>query len=131
MHGGVSGWESRRAGILADVCHPDRLGMLDEGTEQAPSPRQLTYRLDGGGIHSDVDELLEHSVGSDDPEGGVLRSGHVPGRFDDAAENGSEGEFRDYGLVGAQQGPQPRLHGQDVGGMLDQFGHQRFRPTAF
>ena len=100
--------------------------MLDERTQQAPALGQLTDCLDGGLIHSDVDELLEHSVGSDDPEGGVLRPGHVPGRFDDAAEHGGKGEFRDDGAVGAQQGPQPRLHGEDVGGMLDQFGHERF-----
>ncbi|GAA1695472.1 hypothetical protein GCM10009808_10880 [Microbacterium sediminicola] len=76
---------------------------MDERPEEAVPFGRSPDRPRFGGVEPDVNELLEHSIGSDDAEGAVAGTDQFDGRLDDPLQDGAEIKLADDGLIGLQQ----------------------------
>ena len=109
VHSRVVARKADRARVVADVLQPDRARIVDEGSEHAAATRGRADRFDGLGTQPDVDEFLEHPVGSDHTEGTVLRADELNGRFDNAAQHRRELQLAHDSGVRRQETAQPCL----------------------
>jgi hypothetical protein len=94
----VTGGEAHGSRVLLDPVQPDGGGVPDQRAEDSAPRGKGADAGDGRRIHPGVDELIEHSVTSDDAEGGVPRRGDLPGGVDDAAQHRGERQLGDDGL---------------------------------
>ena len=83
-HRRVPGGKAVRLRMGADILDPDRPRILDQQAEHAASPRQVADRLPCLVVDADRQEALELAPALvEHSEGGVARSGQLPGSFED------------------------------------------------
>ena len=108
VHRRVLGREAVRARVLADVVHPQRLGVLDEQPEDAAAPRQVPDGAVLLGRDAAGDEPLELRPRLvEDADGRVVCPCHAAGHLEELAHHPFEVELGHQHAAGLDELPQP------------------------
>ena len=124
VHGRMAGGEARRARVVGDARQPDRLGILDQRTQQPLALRQVPdprHRFRG---HAHVYELGQSTGRRDHPQRCVPRADQLPRRVRDPPQQHRQRQVPDHHLVRPQQPPQPPLGGHHLLRPLHQLPQQ-------
>jgi hypothetical protein len=104
-HGRVVRREAVRRGVLGDVVQPQRLGLVDDQSQQPVTDRQVADLLHLRRGHSVGDEQAEPLARpvAEDTEGGVLRAGQVAGDLHDPLQQRVQGQVGGHRAEGLEQ----------------------------
>jgi hypothetical protein len=94
--------EAGGALITTEMLEANGLRVIDQGTQQAVTLREMA---DLAGLlrgHPNVYELFKTAVGGDDAEGTVFSPDQLDRRIDDASENRRQVEFLNHRLTRTQ-----------------------------
>jgi hypothetical protein len=119
--------KAARPCIVAEATKPHRLGVVDQNAEQALPLRQVADPVGDGGVHPDVDELLESTtLRADDAHGRVSRTDQLGAGLDDLTQNGGKVETAGQDLPDSEQLPEAALRPHHLIGSLDELGEHGF-----
>jgi hypothetical protein len=120
VHRRMSWWEADGTGIVGEVLESNRVGIIDQRTEEAPALGKVADGRHLLGRHPDVDECLETAMLGNDTECAVPGIHELDGRLHDSLQHDPEVQWLHDGLRGAQQGPEPLLRPHDLAGAVRQ-----------
>lgn len=82
--------EAHCRGVRAKIVQTQRLGMIEQNSEDSLADREMADALGGLGFDAGVQERQQPAVGRPYAQGAIARSRQLHGRGDDAVQGGVE-----------------------------------------